>query len=78
MRSPCGNGIDEESFDKLVSNLTDNCEYVGDDYFLGKHESRKNLEGVRLIEGFGASSNMWFFWLLVIVLIVIIWVMNKQ
>lgn len=82
IKPTCGNGIDEEVFEHVVSSLNNqNCDERGPDYMLyddGDYRqlARDPFNKVRyqMIEGFGnSSSNIWCYWLLVIVFLVLLY-----
>lgn len=85
---PCGNGIDEELFDRVTDILSKNCDSKEDDYLLYSNDEikvldddmynipRYNLGNVK--EGFSIkrtgndSMENYTFWILVLILIAFI------
>jgi len=79
----CGNGIDEVVFENVVASLNNqNCDKRGPDYMLYddgdfRELARDPYNKVRydLVEGFShnGSSNIWCYWLLVILFLVLLY-----
>lgn len=82
---PCGNGIDEELFNKAVEALEyQDCDERGPDYGLLTPSDVGMLESnptdiIRYdLEGFGRKDCSLLFWLFIIVLIILVFAMCNQ